>query len=581
MTQSASFNERASIQEIRTGNFVNNETSSFKSIITTFKLLIFPYWKSEDKYVAGVLLSLVVALNFGYVYAHVLLNQWSGAFYNALQNLNVSEFNSLVIKFVFYITILILTFLAKAYIEDFLSFKWRSWMTSKFLERWFSNKAFYRSLQQENAADNPDQRISQDISNFTSSILYFATSILSSVVNLITFSFILWNLSPEFSIPLGEESILSIPGYMLWVTILYCLIATYIVFKIGKPLIKLDFIKETKEANFRYSLMRIVERRDEVALLNGEKQEKKQLDDKFYEIKENYLKTLVQFIYINTAQNLFSNASSVFPLLAAAPAFFTGTITLGTLMQLSSAFNYVQGSLMLFADRYQSLAAISAMATRLQQLHASTGAQKALPAINLTIDNTLLEVKNLTIYKPNQTTPLFKITFSLKAGQKLMIQGRSGIGKTTLIKTIAGIWPHASGAITRPEFIDIMPQKPYFPICSLKEAILYGNDAPDVTDKEIETLLETFGLSHLFQDLNLSLDWNANLSLGEQQRLSIVRIIIKKPKWLILDEPTASLDEESKVKAIQTLFKNLPETAILTISHSASLAEYHNSTLLL
>lgn len=581
MTQSSLLEKRSSFQERKVADSLNKEKSSLKNIIKTFKLLILPYWKSEDKYIAGFLLALVVGLNFGYVYAHVLLNQWSGEFYNALQNLNVSEFNSLVIKFVFYIAFIILTFLVKAYIEDFLSFKWRNWMTHKFIERWLADKAFYKSLQQQNAVDNPDQRISQDISNFTRSILDFATSILSSVVNLITFSFILWTLSPEFSIPLGEESVLSIPGYMLWLTIIYCLIATYIVFKIGKPLIKLDFISETKEANFRYSLMRIVERRDEVALLNGEKQEKKQLDKKFYEIKENYFKKLVQFIYINTAQNLFSNASSVFPLLAAAPAFFAGTITLGTLMQLSSAFNYVQSSLMLFADRYQSLAAISAMASRLNQLHQSTEPQKAIPAINKTIDDTLLEVNNLTIYKPNQTAPLLKINFSLKAGQKLMIQGRSGIGKTTLIKTIAGIWPHASGAITRPELIDIMPQKPYFPIGSLKEAILYGNDKPDIADKEIEAVLETLGLSHLSQDLNLSSDWNAKLSLGEQQRLSIVRIIIKKPKWLILDEPTASLDKENQVKAMQTLFKHLPETAVLTISHSASLAEYHDSTLLL
>ncbi len=579
MTQSASYEDRSSLQEKRVGSFLNSEASSFKSIITTFKLLIFPYWKSEDKYVAGFLLSLVVALNFGYVYAHVLLNQWSGAFYNALQNLNVSEFNSLVIKFVFYIAFIILTFLAKAYIEDFLSFKWRNWMTHQFVERWLSDKAFYKSFEQKEGIDNPDQRISQDISNFTDSILNFATSILSSVVNLITFSFILWNLSPELSIPLNTDSELFIPGYMLWATIMYCLIATYVVFKIGKPLIKLDFINETKEANFRYSLMRIVERRDEVALLNGEKQEKKQLYDKFYEIKENYLKKLVRFIYINTAQNLFSNASSVFPLLAAAPAFFSGAITLGTLMQLSSAFNYVQSSLMLFADGYQSLAAISAMANRLKQLHRSTEPHKVLPAIHLTIDNTLLEVNNLTIYKPNQLEPLLKISFSLKKGQRLMLQGRSGLGKTTLIKTITGIWPHVSGLITRPEYIDIMPQKPYFPIGSLREAILYGNNDFHVTDKVIESALNTLGLSHLSHDLDLSADWNAKLSLGEQQRLSIIRIIIKKPKWLILDEPTASLDSENQMKAIQTLFKNLPETAILTISHSNDLVQYHDAVL--
>lgn len=579
MTQNASLEEKVSIRKGRADKFFENKSGGIKEILTTFRLLVLPYWKSEEKYTAGILLSLVIALNLAFVYANVLLNKWSGTFYDALQKLDVTEFNSLLIKFAIYVTFLILSFLAMTYVQDYLSFNWRSWMTRKFVERWFANKSFYKSLQQETAPDNPDQRISQDISNFTSGVLGFGTSILSSIVNLMTFSFILWSLSPEFSISLGEDSVLSIPGYMLWLTIIYSVVATYIIFKTGKPLIKLDYIGETTEANFRYGLMRIVERKDEIALLDGEKHEIKQLGKKFEAIKVNYLKQLVRNVYINTAQNIFSNASSVFPLLAAAPAFFSGAITLGTLMQLGNAFGSVQTALMLFGSNYQNLASISAMSNRLKQLHQSTAIKDHVSSINLTIDNAQLEVNNLTLYKPNQTTPLLSISFSLKAGERLMVKGRSGIGKTTLIKTIAGIWPHATGAINKPEVIDIMPQKPYFPVCSLREAILYGNDDINISDKAIGNLLSVFNLSNLSPDLDKSADWNAKLSLGEQQRLTFIKIILKKPKWLILDEPTASLDLENQNNAIQTLFTSLPETGILTISHSDSLAKYHDTVL--
>lgn len=544
------------------------------------KTLILPYWFSQEKVLARVLLLSVIGLNLLYVYWGVLFNKWNGDFFDALQRLDQPKFMHLLVMFVLYVVVMILTLLVKDYLQNYLSFRWRSWMTNTYLKRWFEQKAFYKSLHPEPKIDNPDQRISQDINQFAFNSMQLLMSTLSSTVNAIAFGIILWSLSPPLTFALrGQEY--TVQGYMLWLAIAYAIFACYSVFKIGKPLVKLDFIQEKNEANFRFSLMRIVDRKEEVALLNAEQDDLKSLNDKFQDIRDNYKKILVRQIYILSTQNIFFNALTVLPMLAAAPTFFSGAITLGILAQLSGAFNSVTQALLVFVQNFQMLASWKAIINRLDQFLTHTDREEMKHPHRVMMNDALLEVKDLTLFKNPHSQPLLKTDFSLNKGEKVLLRGRSGLGKTTIVKTLAGIWPYMSGEITRPQSLEIVPQKPYFPIGSLRDVIFYGNKQKNHTDQSISQLLQDFALSHLEEHLDHQGDWNTKLSLGEQQRLNFVRIALIAPQWLILDEPTASLDPQNQKNAMEKLFDLLKASTILTISHSDELENLHDRIILL
>lgn len=543
------------------------------------KTLIIPYWFSQEKTSARILLFTVLSLNLLYVYIFVLLNKWNGQFFDALQRLDHSKFNSLLYMFVFYVACVIGTLLVKEYLQNYLCFRWRSWMTHVYLSKWFNQKAFYKSLHPEPKIDNPDQRISQDINSFAFSTMQLCMSTVTSAANGAAFAIILWSLSPPLTLSLGGSDYL-FPGYMLWLAIAYAFLACYSVFKIGKPLIKLDFIQEKAEANFRFGLMRIVDRKEEVALLNAEKDDLQTLHKQFQDIRSNYKKILLRQIYISSTQNIFFNALTVCPLLAAAPMFFAGAITLGIMMQLSGAFSAVSHALLIFVQNYQLLASWKATSNRLEQFLTHTDLA-TIPQTSPTLNENVLQVKNLEIFKGHETPALYKIDFSLKLGEKILLQGKSGRGKTTLVKAIAGIWPYVKGEVIRPETLHIVPQKPYFPIATLREVIFYGNEQKIHPEALILQRLNDFDLAHLAESLDTHGDWNTKLSLGEQQRVNFVRIALMRPRWLILDEPTASLDLKNQQNAMEKLFMLLKESTILTISHSSELESMHDRLILI
>jgi putative ATP-binding cassette transporter len=540
-----------------------------------------PYWKSDEKVFAWSLLTIVVSLNMASIYMMVLLNDWNGSFYNVLQDLDKDRMPGLLLQFFCLVLVYIVIAVSESFLRSYLAFKWRVWLTKSIMHDWLKDNTFCRLFTYKTKTENPDQRISQDISVFTSNSLSLGLDIFTQGIKCITFAVILWNLSSGLVLPLPGGNHLTIPGYMLWLTIIYVTISTYMIYKAGKPLIALDYAQEKVEADFRFGLMRVRERREEVSVLDGSKAEMRFLTQNLIDVIKNYKQIIKRNIYVNSLQNLFLNFTTVLPILAASPMFFSGAITLGVLMQISNAFGQVEGAMMVFALNFQSFAAWKATLNRIVDFRAEMAEISRQQASN---DNELklhkhataaeLKVNNLTVHLPHQKD-LAKFDFTIKPHERVLIMGRSGLGKSTLLKCIAGHWPFASGHITRPDHLTIIPQKPYFPISTLRNSLLYPNLDYVVSDTEIKRVLAVCQLPQLQNRLDEVHDWNAILSLGEQQRLNFARIILAKQTWVILDEPTASMDKALETKLFSALFAELPTITVVTIGHALSLKDLH------
>lgn len=543
--------------------------------------MIAPYWKSEEKSFAWIVLTCVIALNMAGIYCAVLLNKWNASFYNALQALDKDNFKRLLFQFLGIIMVYITILVSEYFMQAYLAFRWRVWLTKQVMADWLHDATFCRLFSYKAKTENPDQRISQDIAILTSSTLSLSLSIITQCVKSITFAYILWTLSSSLPLPLPGGHKLDVPGYLLWLTVLYVAFSTYVIYRTGRPLVKLDYVQEKVEADFRFSLMRIRERRDEVSMLNGAKAENRFLIHNLKEVVKNYKQIIKRNVYINSFQNVFINLTTILPILAAAPMFFAGAITLGVLMQIANAFNQVEGALMIFASNFQAFASWKATFNRIFDFRGEMEALKHTLANDhseLSIKSSPqykhLHVQNLSLHLP-ESQNLAHFNFKIEAGEHVLIMGRSGLGKSTLLKCIAGYWPYASGNIERPQELTIVPQKPYFPIGTLRDSLLYPNLDLDVSDQQMYAALEKCQLEVLKGRLDEGHDWLSILSLGEQQRLNFARIILAKPKWLIMDEPTASMDKPLEAKLFAILLQELPDLTLITIGHAPSLKELH------
>ncbi|HSX20105.1 MAG TPA: ABC transporter ATP-binding protein/permease [Gammaproteobacteria bacterium] len=554
----------------------------FSTLLSQLWNLVSPYWKSEEKVFAWTMLAVVFGLNMASIYCAVLLNTWSASFYNALQSLDKAHFTALLGQFFIIVLALIVLFVAESFLRTYLAFKWRVWLTKQVMGDWLHNSTFSRLFTHKTKTENPDQRISQDLNTFTSSSLSLSFSIVSQLVKCVTFAIILWALSSALLLPLPGGKQLNIPGYMLWFTMIYVGISTTIIFKTGKPLVKLDYAQEKVEADFRFSLMRIRERRDEVSILNGSAAESKFLGRNIVDVIKNYKQIIKRNIYVNTFQNLFLNMTTVLPILAAAPMYFSGAITLGVLMQISNAFGSVEGALMIFALNFQTFASWKATFNRIvdfraemESLKNTLDTQHSDLEWHASPNNLSLVINNLTLHLPD-SQELAHFNFDVKAQERVLLMGRSGMGKSTLIKCVAGLWPFANGTIQRPQDVVIIPQKPYFPIGTLRDCLLYPNLESQISDQEMQRILSACSLEILKGRLDEVHDWLSILSLGEQQRLNFARVMLAKPTWLIMDEPTASMDKDLEKNLFAALYNELPTVSLLTIGHALSLRDLHH-----
>ncbi|MBX3503673.1 MAG: ABC transporter ATP-binding protein/permease [Alphaproteobacteria bacterium] len=543
-----------------------------------------PYFTSEERWLALGLLVVVIGLTLGLVYINVLFNEWNGRFYNTFETRDQTAFFVELRYFAVLAFIYIAVYMLKYLGEYALQLRWRQWMTRQYLARWFSHRAYYR-IELERSADNPDQRISEDIRLFIGNSVSLSLGLLSSIVTFVSFVSILWVLSGPASFVLASQEV-TIPAYMVWVAILYAAAGTFLAHLVGRRLIGLNFLKEKVEADFRFDLVRTRENGEAIALYSGERHEEPALRQRFDYVLNTWWRIVRVQLGLVAYSSFYSQVAIIFPFVVASPRFFAGAITLGVLMRISSAFGQVQGSLSFFIDSYASLAQWRAVMHRLRGFHAAVeGAVAKDGGPEVVQDHAAqgVAVEGLTLALPNDRRLVEGASFSFTPGSRTLVMGPSGSGKSTLFRALAGIWPFGSGRIRVPEGARVLflPQKTYLPIASLRDAVRYPDPASEADDSDIREALHAVRLGHLEGRLDEVAHWGQRLSPGEQQRLAIARALLYKPEWLFLDEATASVDEEVEALLYGLLRERLPQTTIVSIGHRSSLRQWHDGVLAL
>lgn len=542
------------------------------------------YWQSEEKKKASLLLGAIILLTIGIVYMLILLNQWNNAFYTALQNYDAQIILKELWHFTYLAFIYIILSVYAFYLQQVLALKWRQWLTERYIDEWLAQKTYYRLQMFGGSMDNPDQRISEDIRLFVEMTLRFSIGLLRAFCILVAFVFILWQLSGPFQVRLGFINF-NLPGYLVWVALIYSIIGTVVTHLVGKKLVGLNFVQQKYEANFRFSMMRMRENSKSVAFYNGEQKEGEIFKHKFSVLLKNFWNIIAkqkQLVWINSG---YSQIAIIFPFVVTIPRYLSKEITLGGLMQVASAFGKVQESLSYFVDMYASIAEWKAVVERL------TGFGLHMRTVKDTMRNGVLEkvdsakdivIENMQVMLPQEKTLLHEVNFILKRGEHALVKGLSGSGKSTLLRALAGIWPYVSGKIGMPlaEKIMFIPQKPYLPLGSLKVAALYPG-TQSCTDEQLIKLLEECQIGYLAKELEVERDWSQVLSVGEQQRLAFVRTLIYQPQWLFLDEATSALDEATEAKMYKLILAELPQVTIVSVGHRSTLSQFHTVELYL
>lgn len=546
---------------------------------TAVRRLLSPYWRSEEKWHARGLLLVIVVLALGMVYLNVLFNGWNRDVFNALQARDYSAFKTLFWRFSYLAFIYISVAIYKIYLTQALEMHWRAWMTRRYMQEWLSNQAYYR-IEQTRSADNPDQRIAEDLISLTTGTLTLGLGLLSSVVTLVSFVGILWSVSGSLTFAwMSQEWI--IPGYMVWFAIAYALVGSLLVWWVGKPLVTLNFNQQKFEANFRFGLIRIREYAEAIALYRGETQEQHQAGDRFEKIRANWWDIMRATKRLNIVSIFYAQFAIIFPMIVAAPRYFSGAISLGVFTQIADAFSQVQESLSWFINSFSSLAEWKASVNRLAGFHAAvTAASTRESGIAVSRNNvgaTLID--GLALQLPSGAVLTTPFRTELHLGQKILVSGPSGCGKSTLFRALAGIWPYGAGTIEIPAGLNLMflPQKSYLPIGTLRAALSYPAALDTYRDLAITHYLELCQLAHLCGRLDEEDNWSQRLSPGEQQRLAFVRTLLARPDMLFLDEATSALDAESEEAMYALVLQELPQAGIVSIAHRESVARFHES----
>jgi len=550
---------------------------NIRSTLATVWRIAAPYFRSEDKWAGWGLLIAVIAIELALVGNDVLINQWRNRFYNALQGKDWAGFVQEMWIFCLLAAISVGLGVYQLYLNQWLQIRWRNWMTRQYLGQWLDNANHYRMQLEGDPADNPDQRISDDVQMFVQLTLQIGVGLLSSIVSLASFVIILWGLSAAAPLLLfnGEYSI---PGYLVWGALVYAIFGTILTQWIGSPLVNLDFNQQRLEADFRFNLVRVRENSEQIALLEGGGAERERLSRRFSRIVGNWYAIMSRTKRLTAFTQTYAQAAVVFPFALATPAYFADKIQLGALMQISEAFGKVQDALSFFVSVYRTMAQWRAVVARLDGFEMSIASaihQKSAPGTIAIVPSgdKDISLQQLLVRMPNGTPLVVAEDFTLRSGERTLVTGPSGAGKSTLFRAIAGIWPFGSGSITVPAGAKLMmlPQRPYFPIGTLKAAIAYPAPVGDFDKERIRAVLESVGLQRLEPQLDEEAHWNRILSLGEQQRLGIARALLHSPQYLFLDEATASLDEASEAMLYRLVEKELPSTVIVSIGHRSTL----------
>lgn len=533
--------------------------------------LITPYWRSEEKGKAWLLLLVVLGLSLFSVAVSVWFNSWNRDFYNALQKKDYDAFTHLLMYFSVIAVVAIVTGVFTSYLQQMLTIRWRRWLTETYFAKWLSQKNYYH-LEYGGYTDNPDQRISEDLNAFTSSTLSLGLGFISNLVSLVSFSVILWGVSGSI-----EVWGITIPGYMFWAALVYAVLGSWLTHLIGRKLIGLSNRQQRFEADLRFSLVRVRENAESIALFNGEPNEHQQLSTRFGRVWSNFWSIMQLKKRLNFFTSGYSQIAIIFPFVVAAPRYFSGQIELGVLMQVASAFGSVQGSLSWFVDAYTVLASWRATCDRLLSFgEAMEENEGRNMGIELQRQGGDLQMNNLSLDLADGRHLLDGANLTVAEGERLMLSGRSGSGKSTLLRAMGNLWPSGHGNIRLPaERYLFLPQKPYLPIGTLRGVLSYPQEEGAYPAERYAQVLETCRLAHLIPRLDEANHWQRMLSPGEQQRLAFARALLFEPQWLYMDEATSAMDEEDEAALYQALIDELPGLSIVSVGHRSSLKRFH------
>jgi vitamin B12/bleomycin/antimicrobial peptide transport system ATP-binding/permease protein len=559
-----------------------------------------PYWWSEEigldrsilgvrlrvreKWIARGLLFLIIGMAVFLVFLSKELNDWNARFYNALQEKNEAAFWAELWHWGQLVFVFIVIAVYRLWLRQLLSIRWRRWLTDVYFRQWLGERTYYHMELTGRGTDNPEQRIEQDINVFTQQTLTLVLGLLSEIMTLATFTVVLWNLSGPLVVPVFGG--ITIPGYMMWVAILYAAIGSWLTYKIGRPLVRVNFDLERYNADFRYRLIRVRENAESVALYNGEPDEERRLQGAFARIYDtwwDYMKYNKRLTWLTV---FYSQAASIFPIIVAAPRYFSGEVPLGTLTQTAGAFGYVQGSLSWFVESYAILADWKAVVDRLttfsevmQRARVARVEQQGFDVADA--EAASLALQNVAVALPDGRLLLEDVDLVIDPGQRMVIQGPSGSGKTTLFRVLAGLWPFGRGRIRVPDKAKalFLPQKPYIPIGTLKEALCYPDKPAAHDDQRATEALNACELAHFADRLHDTGNWAMVMSPGEQQRLAFARALLVRPDWLFLDEATSALDEATETAMYRLVTERLAGVTMVSIAHKPSVLRFHDRRL--
>lgn len=547
-----------------------------------FKTLAKGYWVSDEKWKAYGILFVVIAMNLASVFLTVLINNWYKEFWDVLQAYQFDQFWPLVGKFSLIAFIYISIGVYAVYLQQMLQIKWRTWLTNKYLDDWLHNRAYYKLKLANRDMDNPDQRISEDINQFVTLTLNLTLGMLKQLISLVAFVVILWNLSGIFTVSVGSHEF-TIYGYMVWISLLYSIAGTYLTHKVGRKLINLNYEQQKYEADFRFAMMRMRENSESIAFYRGEQPEKIGFTQRFANVIKNFWGIMNRQKLLNAFTVGYSQLAIIIPIMLAAPRWFAMEVQVGWIMQVLNAFGKVQEAMSYLVDSYATIAQWCSVVRRLDGFDEHIHEVKNIHSDVNFVCAEDIRLENVDIYLPNKEILVKDCSFDMQDKHSLLITGASGIGKSTMLRTLAGIWPYAKGKITLPQPSEylFLPQKPYLPLGSLRRAIFYPLVEDKTRDEEIKQILNACHLekfTHRLEDID---DWSRILSLGEQQRLAFARILVYRPKYIFLDEATSAVDDKLEAILYDKLLELLPDSKIISVAHRQTLWDKHDYRLTL
>ncbi len=525
-----------------------------------------PYWLREEKWKAWGQTAMIVFLLLAQTRFAVLLNQQTGEFTSALAAHEKERFWDAIYYSIALLVVTVPAYALYFYVRDRLGIRWRQWLTNHFLDRYFGNRHFYK-LNSSREIDNPDQRIVQDIDAFTQNSLYFLGILTGSILDLVAFSAVLWSIS----------------RILVYFLIVYAILGTTItVFVFGRVLIGLNFQQLKKEADFRFSMVRVRENAESIAFYKGEAQESSQVKRRFAAAFDNFMRLIKSQFFLNLFQYAFTMMNIVLPTAILAPKVLAGDLEIGSAVQATGAFTAVLGAVSLIVEHFEGLSRFSAGITRLSSFSAVLDAHEENPEESIsTIVDSRLSLNGVTLKTPDcQRTLVENLTLSIGPGQSLMIVGESGTGKSSILRAIAGLWRSGSGIIVRPEDMLFVPQQPYMILGTLRTQLLYPLARRPITDEELLKVLDRVNLPDLAErsgGLDAELDWEKTLSIGEQQRLAFARVLLYEPRYAMLDEATSALDVPNEAALYGLLAET--DTTLVSVGHRSSILKYHGQVL--